>query len=156
MSLNLTDVKTLIVAPALEAIGMNSPVAINLVAGTGLVESSYVSLKQIGTGPALGLWQMEPATHADIWKNYINAQPALTRTLKTLMTPGNSLAQLTGNLLYAAAMCRIKYFRAPQALPAENDAAGMALYWKAIYNSDLGAGVVDPAHVAMFQQAIAA
>lgn len=155
MSLNVSQVKTLIVAPALEAMGMNSPAALNLVTGTGLVESDYTSLLQTN-GPALGLWQMEPATHNDIWTNFVNLQPVVMRRLKTLMLPGAPLSQLTGNLLYAAAMCRIKYYRAPQPLPVATNAADLAAYWKAVYNSDLGAGVVDPVTVALFGQAVTA
>jgi hypothetical protein len=37
-------------------------------------------------------------------------------------------------------MCRIKYLRAPDALPSENDIQAMANYWKKYYNTPLGAG----------------
>jgi hypothetical protein len=47
---------------------------------------------------------------------------------------------LKTNDRYAAAMCRIKYLRAPDALPSENDIQAMANYWKKYYNTPLGAG----------------
>ena len=50
----------------------------------------------------------------------------------------------------------LKYWRSPLSLPSATDAIGLATAWKQIYNSDLGAGSVDAAHVALFQQAIEA
>lgn len=156
--LNLAQLKHLIVAPTLTAIGLNSPAAVNLVTGTALVESGAAALSQIGGGPALGLWQMEPFTENDCWGSYLAFQPDLAARVRALMVPAVSAAartnQLVGNLPYAAAMCRIKYRRAAAPLPAADDAAGLAGYWKAAYNSADGAGLVDAARIALFQQAI--
>lgn len=157
--LNLSHLKHHIVDPALEAIGLFSPAALNLVTGTALVESAATYLVQNG-GPALGLWQMEPATERDCWDNFIKFDAALSAAVKSLLPPmaqGDARTQqLIGNLSYAAAMCRVKYRRSPQALPAADDAAGLCQYWKAVYNSSLGAGVTDAAHVSAFEQAIRA
>lgn len=152
--LNLPDLKRLIVAPALTAIGLYSPAACNLVVGTAAVESDCSYLKQIGAGPALGLWQMEPATEADIWANVINPSKALKLAINGMLCVGNTTSQLIGNLPYAAAMCRLKYHQSTEPLPTEDDADAMAMYWKRIYNTDLGAGVVDPQHVISFHFAI--
>ncbi|CAM2806291.1 hypothetical protein [Komagataeibacter xylinus] len=65
-------------------------------------------------------------------------------------------AQLIGNLPYACAMARLKCHRAPDPLPATDDAAGQCRFWKANYNTALGAGHTDPAHIALFAQAIEA
>jgi hypothetical protein len=43
--------------------------------------------------------------------------------------------------VYAAAMARLRYRRAPGRLPAAGDVAGMAAYWKRHYNTPLGRGV---------------
>ena len=43
--------------------------------GTAAVESRMGTyLRQIG-GPALGIWQVEPATHLDCWDNWLDYRP---------------------------------------------------------------------------------
>lgn len=156
MSLNLSQFKSLIVTPALTFVGLGSQTAINLVTGTAFQESGLVYLKQLGTGPALGLFQMEPATHDYLW-TLPSMQPngsLAARVLQEIGAPAVPLvSRLVWDLYYAAIMCRIKYLSSPIALPA-NTAIGLANYWKTIYNSSLGAGKVDTAAIANFQAAI--
>ena len=40
--------------------------AMALVMRTGMAESGFKTLKQYGGGPALGFWQVEPATANDV------------------------------------------------------------------------------------------
>lgn len=63
--LDVGQLKHLIVAPALAALGLGGDSAVNLVTGTALAESRAAYVRQLGGGPALGLWQMGPATHDD-------------------------------------------------------------------------------------------
>lgn len=136
----------------------SSQAAANLLAYTFLAESGggeYVA--QIGGGPALGPFQMETATHDDCWVNYLDFQKALVvvgRALACGSVP--SAPQMAGNWSYAAFMARVKYIRAPQALPAANDPAGLVGAWKTIYNTAGGAGAIDASHIALAQQAITA
>ena len=151
--LNIQQLKYDVVEPALAALGLMSTAALNLVTGTALVESQAAYVKQNGGGPALGLWQVEPATEQDIWTNYLAYQHDLSARVRGLLAGGATTPQLVGNLPYCAAICRLKYLRAPGALPAAKDAAAMAAYHKTIYNSSLGAAnaAVNPP---IFQQAI--
>ena len=155
--LNLTQLKYDVVEPALCAIGMNSTAALNLVTGTALAESGAVFVKQENGGPALGLWQVEPATEIDCWDNFLGFNTALAAQVKTLLQPYNTVAQrtaqLVANLGYGAAVCRLRYRRARPPLPAWNDAAGMAAYHKQIYNTALGAANAAT-NTPLFQQAI--
>lgn len=138
----LTQIRDLVVVPALTTIGHAEPAAVRLVIGTGLIESQYQYLSQIG-GPALGFWQMEPATCNDTWDNYLTYQLPLRNTVISLMTHlSDKNDQLIWNLQYAAAMCRIKYLRSPFPLPAADDLEGMAGMYKTVYNSALGSA--DP------------
>jgi len=50
----------LIIEPTLEELGMFSAAASELVLGTAIQESRLTYIKQLGTGPALGVCQMEP------------------------------------------------------------------------------------------------
>jgi hypothetical protein len=131
-----------IIIPALKAIGACSKAAERLVLGTALVESRLESVRQIGGGPALGYFQMEPDTHDDIWVNFLTAQSrALVKSGLCLLTnrAGNS-RELEVNPFYAAAMCRIHYLRKKQPLPDASDLTGMARYWKYHYNTLHGKG----------------
>jgi hypothetical protein len=70
-----------------------------------------------------------------------------------MLSGGATTPQLVGNLPYGAAICRLKYLRAPQALPNPKDAAAMAAYHKQIYNTALGAADFVT-NTPLFQQAI--
>lgn len=151
--LSIDHLKYDVVEPVLTTLGLMSTSALNLVTGTALVESQCVYLKQLGTGPALGLFQMEPATEQDIWTNYLAYQHDLKAKVQSLLSPGATTAQLVGNVPYAAAMCRIKYLRAPDALPSAKDAAGMAAYHKTIYNTAGGAADAET-NTPLFQSVV--
>ena len=144
----LPDVRELWVKPALAALpaGMATLSAQQGVLGIGLKESGYIHLRQIGTGPALGFWQMEPNTHDDMWRNFIAYRPGLKAALMSIL---NGIAphawRLIDNPIYAAAMCRLHLFRQSAPLPAANDAVGWAADWKNHYNTAAGAGVADQA-----------
>ncbi|QQG36812.1 MAG: hypothetical protein HYS17_03310 [Micavibrio aeruginosavorus] len=133
-----------IAVPALGRINAYSRAAEQLVIGTALAESGLMFLQQIGRGPARGLFQMEPATHDDIWERYLSKKLGLLNDLKSLLIRDMDLHdQLRGNLFYAAAMCRIHYMRFKEPLPEANNWAGMAAYWKKYYNTPAGAGTVE-------------
>jgi len=149
--LNAEQLRSMVVVPVLYEIGLWSASAEALVMGTALVESNLTYIAQL-KGPALGLWQMEPATHNDIWKNYLSGKPDLARRIIHACAVRTHDADvfnvdvetLVYNLRYAAAMCRIHYRRVPTALPAANDFDALANYWKDHYNTRLGSG--QPAH----------
>jgi hypothetical protein len=101
--------------------------------------------RQLSGGPALGLYQMEPATHDDIWMHFLSSRPELDAALRDMFTPADG--QIDSSLLelddgYATAMARMHYFRGRQALPPAGDAGAQAAYWKRHYNTALGAGTV--------------
>jgi len=52
----------------------------------------------------------------------------------------SKLHNLSTDLAYACAMARIHYLRVPERLPSAMDVDGLARYWKAHYNTHLGAG----------------
>ena len=152
--MDLKTAKYNIIAPTLRRIGLYSPAALNLVAGIGMVESGYRTRKQIG-GPALGYWQMEPATEQDCWVNFLDYRPLLAGLVRKIAAPSipQSYLLLTSDP-YAAAMCRIRLYRSPDPLPDATNAEALCRAWRIIYNTVEGAGQVDAAHIALFQQAI--
>ena len=153
--LDLGQVKALIVRPICARLKLDQPAAINLVTGTVLAESDGTYLSQLGGGPALSLWEIERATHDDIWRNFLAFQTDLSAAVQTLMTQQDRYEQLVTNLGYACAMCRVDYRRAPPALPGPTDAVGLSNYHKDHYNSAAGKANAA-ANVAKFRLAIQA
>jgi len=145
--LSIPQFRELIIKPALSVVGGFTPAAEQLVLGTALQESRLEFIKQLGGGPALGLFQMEPATYEDIWNNYLKFRKDLSDKVKTLAAPTTadhpSPNELIGNMWYAAAMCRIHYMRVSDPLPKAGDIPGMAAYWKEFYNTIQGAGTEE-------------
>ena len=143
---NANHLRNYVVKVALDHIGLYSKAAENLIMGTGAQESHLSYLKQI-KGPAVGLFQMEPATYKDIWDNYLAHKPELADLLRSLagVKPGQipHVNMMMGNLYYAAAMCRVYYLRKPEPLPDADDVDGMAAYWKKYYNTHLGKGTEE-------------
>ena len=123
-----------------------SQAAAKLLLGTALKESQQLRhRRQIGGGPALSYFQMEPNTHNDIWTNFLDFRPDLKNKITELLSSpnANKIYELEFNDNYAAGMARVHYFRVPQALPGVNNIQGMATYWKQHYNTPLGAGTVQ-------------
>ena len=139
--INKNQLRELIIRPTLLEIGLHSLAAENLLMGTAAQESRLGShIRQVG-GPALGIYQMEPATHNDLWVNYLRFNPALEGKFRNLLagldrTPRPE--QMIYDMRYATAMCRLHYRRVKAPLP--DDVSGMSEYWKQYYNTPMGRG----------------
>ena len=133
---------TLIIEPVLCHLEAFSPAASQLLLGTAVHESGGLRhRRQVGGGPARSYFQMEGATHDDIWDNYLRYKSDLKAKVEALIQPGaDKHHELEHNDNYAAAMARVHYRRVPAALPSFNDLDAQANYWKQYYNTPLGAG----------------
>jgi hypothetical protein len=128
------------IASILNSIGLYSPEAVNLLLGTMAQESALGKYrKQFGGGPALGIYQMEPATHDDIWQNFLKYKPDLAKKILSVshVLRPNALL-LENNDVYSTCMCRVHYLRVKEQIPATKEQ--QALYWKAYYNTWKGKG----------------
>lgn len=139
--IDLKQLKEYIVVPTLKQIGCYSDDAANLLMGTALQESNGGRyLRQIN-GPACGIYQMEPATAKDIIDNYLKHRKPLLEKVFQFYNYWSSLEDnLTGNLWFATAMCRVHYLRVKETLPTTPE--GYAEYWKKYYNTASGKGTV--------------
>lgn len=146
--LDVSQVLNLVVRPTLARLdlaqrGIASAAAEALLLGTAAQESGFKWIAQVGGGPALGLWQMEPATHDDLFRNYLAYHTKLRDAVLSFSCSAMSTQQqLAGNALYAAACCRAQFFRSPKPLPAATDIDGLARMWKDVWNTPAGAGTV--------------
>ena len=131
-----------VVRPVLVHLGLHSAAAENLLVGTALHESGGLRwLRQLGGGPAFGVYQIEPSTHDDIWRNYLHFRPKLNdRVARLAAHQPTRPEQLIPNLAYATAIARVHYLRVPARLPDAGDLGGLALYWKRHFNTPAGAG----------------
>lgn len=127
-----------IIMPALKEIGLYSEDAAAMLISTAIAESRLTYIKQIGNGPALGLYQCEPATHNDIHISFL-----AYRKNKPYFISRRSVNDLIWDLKYATQICRIHYLRIPTSLPDKDDLEGQAIYWKDHYNTNHGKGTVD-------------
>jgi hypothetical protein len=136
---------TEVIRPVLRRLELWSEDAERLLLGTACAESNCgQALKQI-TGPALGIYQCEPATHEDIWNHFLRYRGdklvVKINYWRICYSNGAGAQELTGNLYYATAICRIHYLRVKEPIPST--LREQAAYWKEHYNTHKGAGSVD-------------
>lgn len=139
MAINAAQLRQQIVRPALKLMKLYSPQAEQLLMGTMAQESALGTyVYQVPSGPARGIFQMEPDTERDIWENYLAYRPELAEAVRKIK--GTSPEPLIWNLYYQVAMARLHYRRVAEPLPVLNDIPAMAQYWKRYYNTPKGKG----------------
>ena len=126
--------------------------AVDLVLATGIVESRYEYIRQMGDGPARSFWQVEPASAVDNLAHYLVHRSNLMQkcaeaSLVDVKHWQNYDEQvwadiLEKNIASGIIHCRLKYWRVPKRMP--NTLEGQADYWKKYYNTEGGKG--DPEH----------
>lgn len=138
--INCHQFKDSVLHPSLNALGLYSPEAEQLLIATGAHESKGGTyLVQIG-GPAMGFYQMEDATYHDIFDNYLKYNGHLRDHVQaacgfSVIPPST---ELIWNLKYATIMARLDYLRHPDELPKVGDLDGVWNIYKKIYNSSKG------------------
>jgi hypothetical protein len=163
--LDARQFRAFVVRPTLHKLGLWSAAAENLLVGTALTESALRALVQDGgpgfagpgyaggfaeargsaeaSGPALGVYQIEPATHRDVLANFLEYRLGLAQRVRELRArEPDPDEQLVTNLAYATAVCRVIYYRRPEPLPEAQDIEGLGEYWKQHFNTPRGAGTV--------------
>ena len=131
--------------------------AVDLVLATGIVESRYKYLRQLGDGPARSFFQVEPASAIDNLVHYLKHRPKLMKKCAEASVVDVKYWQtydekvwadiLEKNIAAGIVHCRLKYWRVPKRMP--NTTQGQAEYWKKYYNTEQGKG-----HVAHFVDAV--
>lgn len=152
--LNVGQFRLLVVRPVLTHLALWSTAAENLLLGTALQESGLRFLRQRSNGPARGIYQIDPVTDDEVHAGFLAGRPALAAKVDALLAPMPSRGeQLVTNLAYATAMARVIYLRCPEPMPAADDVAGLARYWKRHFRADCAGSV--PAFILHFREFIA-
>ena len=90
-------------------------------------------------GPAMGVFQMEPATLDDLYLNYLRFKPHHRDSLEYWRPQfGNPVDGLWGCLLYQVASARLQYYRKPFAMPDADDIEALAHIAKDEWNTVVG------------------
>lgn len=143
------QLRTHIIQPVLKYLGYGGKNVEELLLLTAAQESAMGKYIHQLNGPALGIYQMEPQTHDDIWSNYLKYKSDLsTKVQKWNLNssfPYDNAYQMCGNLYYATAMARIHYLRVSEPIPEAGVGIRLAEYYKEYYNTHLGAATPDEA-----------
>jgi len=134
-----------------------------LLLATAAIESDCgYYIKQVN-GPALGIWQMEPATHDDIWENCDALHDDIWENCDALSFNGGDIAMLLHSLapigkcgdvaliaspMYCCVIARLKYSMDSAYLPKitgdrKIDEVEFYKYYKRVYNTNLGASTFE-------------
>ena len=136
-----------LIKKVITTMGMYSKEAEDLILGSGLYESRYRYIRQIGSGIAKSFWQVEVATAQDNINSYLKYRQSRARLCASAaLVPVQYVSKgirdeevgdmLEANIAYGIMHCRLKYYRVPKKLPS--DLEGQAAYYKKYYNSAHG------------------
>lgn len=131
-----------VIRDSLVTLGLWSRESEELLLGTAAHESHLLTMiRQTNNGPAMGPFQMEPATHKDIWDNFLRYKPALRKKVEPYISKDPK--DMITDLRHATIMARLHYLRVKEKLPEADDLLGQAKYWKKYYNTVKGKGTVE-------------
>lgn len=155
--INANQLRELIIRPTLKYLEPEIPYsedAVELLMMTAAHESHLGTYIAQVNGPALGIYQMEPATEQDIFVNFLQFKHTLDDKVEYLTNDlyEHFIPELMCNLAYSTAMARVHYYRVPEALPTRKAIKhpdqkeevtldwiiAMAKYAKKHYNTELG------------------
>ena len=124
---------------------------IEQMAGTVATESHYFQRVQMGGGPARGLFQIEPDTAWDVYKNFLRypKQRALYIRMMEIVfgmpsapffipSKDDIAKLLTWQDDYSTCIARFCYYRRPEPIPTSLEE--QAKYYKDWFNTERGAG----------------
>lgn len=140
--MDINQFKNLVYVKLKEA-NLYSESAFNLLILTALHESYGLQYIRQKRGPALGFFQMEPATEKDIWENYLAFKKDLSELVTNITGRSGPGDWLEYDLCYQIIMARIHYLRVKEPIPNQDDIEEMARYWKKYYNTEAGRGTEE-------------
>jgi hypothetical protein len=99
-------------------------------------------------GPALGIYQEEPATYHDCFENFLRYNPILYEKLTGETFPLGKLAWhdatlLTYDLRYATKAAACQYYRFKEAVPAHYEIDKLVIYYKRYWNTSAGKATLE-------------
>ena len=120
-------------------LNVSSVSAVNLLLGTMAVESDFGKYLWQIRGPALGAYQIEPATFRWLLERFSFVLDDQYGDI----SPVKLTNQLIYDLRLSTIIARLRYWVDPNPLPEADDIWGLARYWKRVYNTHKGAGTPE-------------
>ena len=139
---NHTQLRSYVIKPALLPLDLWAPEAEDLLVMICAHESVGGTYLAQTDGPALGIYQMEPATHNSIWSDDLRSRRDSYRILASKLLLSCNFNQqppseeMVTNLKYATIMARIFFLRFIEPIP--NSVSGMGMYAKKFWNTSQG------------------
>jgi len=131
---------------ALRELNLDSVEARSLVYRTGMAESGYRHLAQIGMNigsGAVGFFQNEPNSIKDTWENFAMGKRYATVLLSHGFDPDDHINSVLGSITLQIMFARLQYRRNKEPLPDIEDYIAQGKYYKKYYNTDKGKGSVE-------------
>lgn len=143
MAIDAKQLKEVVVLPALNALGLSSLSAVNLLIGTAAQETNmgtYLIQKQIGLRGGIGIYQQSAASHVAIWERMVKPDAAMRAKISLYLGYSGmpQASRLATDLALATIMARLYYYAINVALPDANDLPGLAKYYKRYWNTEMG------------------
>lgn len=136
--MNACELRDQIIGPTLRYLGVESSVAEELLLGTAALESELNPLHRDEAG--LGIYQITPEQHRQIWDTYLAFKPDLASKVRGLASQHRFLedpdSELSWNLSYATAIAWLIYQREDIVLPQPCDAAQLGQLWFKCFAKD--------------------
>ena len=138
MGICLDELRQLVIRPTLKQLRAWSQGMENLLLGTAAQESQLgFHLKQ-GRRHGLGIYQIQPHTHREIWDEYLINHPTLASKVRGLASQRDFLdhphSELATNLRYATAIAWLIYRSAKVYKVDETDVTNMARLWRQYFH----------------------
>jgi hypothetical protein len=147
MGICAEELRTYVIRPVLEHLDDWSQAAENLLLGTAAQESGLGFHLKTRRGHSLGIFQIHPQTHNNLWDKYLVNNPDLASKVRGLASQHEFLshphAELATNLSYATAIAWMVYCRSGKPLPSADDRHGLAKFWQRHFHSRLRGSVEE-------------
>ncbi|MEX1032195.1 MAG: hypothetical protein WDZ30_02435 [Cellvibrionaceae bacterium] len=136
MGICAEELRNLVITPTLEHLGETGAHALaaeNLLLGTAAQESGLGFHLRVKRARGLGIYQITPQIHINIWDRYLINHPDLASNIRGLASQHEFLAhphaELATNLSYATAIAWMIYRRCGKPLPPADDMLALGKFW---------------------------
>ena len=134
-----TELLRYVIRPTLEYLGDYSSSAETLLMATAAVESDLGFHIKQRKSKGLGVYQINPRTHQQVWDRYLAEDPDLASKVRGLASQHEFLInphlELTTNLRYATAIAWMIYRRTGKTLPDADNIKALGRFWRKHFHS---------------------
>ena len=141
MGICASELRHYVVRPTLKHMGMWSQAAENLLLGTAARESGLGFHLKLANTQALGIYQISPKMHRNIWDHFLATKSDLSSLVRGLASQREFLShphhELATNLAYATAIAWLIYWRTKINIEEidSNDIQALGRVWQKYFHS---------------------